>query len=343
MKRIIASALIVLLFCAVQVNSQQYTGADGTIQVVVIKDPYTDSRSGPELLKGPDILDNSGFRQVLETNGCSVVETVEITMPAHLERQYGEWNRAAHTNNVINKTISVYDENTHFFIGLLSGSKSLTGMLGGLQHIGPDRQPLKDSMGREIKGLPRLGKHKPLKPGLVWISAKGAFNTPDITLVGEMGDMNLAVAAGMSNYNLRIQAGLDPPVSTKHIVMAGVRDTTPYEEFAIDNSFIERISSEEIGSLAGIEDQMKRLSKLTDIIYVHVDLSVLDPVELPGHSNAVEGGPSCEELARFLEVVFSYHKTAAIGIASMNDNPEDVTIKAANRLIEAALRGIQKR
>ena len=172
-------------------------------------------------------------------------------MPAELEREYGEWNRASLTNRTLGRIIYESDEGEHFFVGLLSGSKSLVGMLAGLQHLGPDRQPLKDSRGRDILGLPRLGESGPLKVGLVWVSERGDFNTPNTSMEGDMGGMNVAVAAGLSNTMLRQQAGLDPPLSTKHIVMAGVQNTTPYEQLSIDNSFIETVSVEEMKSVPG--------------------------------------------------------------------------------------------
>jgi len=144
--------------------------------------------------------------------------------------------------------------------------------------------------------------------------------------------------------NLRLQAGLDPPLSTKYIVMAGVRDTNPYEELNIDNSFIEKISVEDIRGLSNnIRKQMERLSLLTDVIYIHVDLSVLDPAEIPGHPHAFPDGLSSQHLAASLEVMFNFPKTAAFGIASFPDNPEDITSKAAYRLIEGAIRGIKNR
>jgi len=217
-------------------------------------------------------------------------------------------------------------------------------MLRCLRNLGPDRLPLKDSRGRDIVGLPRLGDSQPLKVGLVWIDAKAAFNTPDITVEGNMGGMNVAAAAGLNNMNLRLQAGLDPPLSTKYIVMAGVRDTNPYEELNIDNSFIEKISVDEIRGLSNnIRKQMERLSLLTDVIYIHVDISVLDPAEIPGHPHAFPDGPSSQQLAASLEVMFNFPKTAALGIASFPDNPEGVTSKAAHRLIEGAVRGVKSR
>jgi len=334
-------AFLVLL--PTSLAAQGVMDSQGRVRIFVVKDPYSDSRSGPEQLKGPDLLDEGGLNEVLTRAGCVVGDVTTVRMPSVLERQYGEWNRAAHTNRFLGKEVSG-KASDHFVIGLLSGSKSLVGMLAGLQHLGPERQPLKDSRGREILGLPRLGKNRPLKVGLVWIDSKGAFNTPDITLRGNMGGMNVAVAAGICNTNLRLQAGLDPPLSTKYIVMAGVRNVNPYEDVHIDNTFIERISVDDlINCTDSIDVQMNRLSRLTDIIYVHVDLSVLDPAELPGHPESIPDGPTSAQLAECLKNMFTHGKAAALGVASLHDEAQEITLNAAYRLIEGAIQGVKAR
>ncbi|MFC2160758.1 arginase family protein [Acidobacteriota bacterium] len=344
MKKLTCSIAALFLVLTFLFPALQYIDESGKIKVVIVKDPYSDSRTGPELVGGPDKLEKGGLIEVLQKAECQIIKISDVKMPPESEREYGEWNRASLTNKSLGKIISSYNQNEVFFIGLLSGSKSLTGMLAGLQHMGPDRAPLKDSRERDIIGLPRLGDNKPLKVGLVWIDAKAAFNTPDNTVEGNMGGMNVAVAAGLSNFNLRLQAGLDPPLSSKHIVMAGVRDTTPYEDFNIDNSFIERISVGDIRDLSNnIRLQMDRLNRLTDIIYIHVDLSVLDPAEIPGHPHLFPDGPSSQQLSAALEIMFSYSKTAALGMASFPDDSGEITSTAAYRLIEAAIEGIKKR
>ena len=58
-------------------------------------------------------------------------------------------------------------------------------------------------------------------------------------------------------------------------------------------------------------DQMRRLSETTDIIYIHIDMDVLDPSEVPGHPLTVPDGPTSQELAAALTVMFQYEKTAA--------------------------------
>ena len=271
-----------LMLLPLSASTQPYADQAGKVSVVIVADPYSDTRTGPELVEGPGLLLAGGLQGLLEELNCDVVKTTTVQMPAELEREYGEWNRASLTNRTLGKIIYESDLGEHFYVGLLSGSKSLVGMLAGLQHLGPDRQPLQDSRGRDILGLPRLGESEPLKVGLVWMSERGDFNTPNTSMVGDMGGMNVAVAAGLSNTMLRQQAGLDPPISTKHIVMAGVQNTTPYEQRNIDNSFIETVSVEEMRSRTWLNrKQMERLSNLTDVIYVHVDLSILAATEMP--------------------------------------------------------------
>ena len=323
---------------------QEYVDATGTVRVVVVADPYSDTRTGPELVEGPGLLLTSGLQARMEQLGCDLVKVITVKMPEELEREYGEWNRASLTNRTLGKILYDSELGEHFFVGLLSGSKSLVGMLAGLQHLGPDRQPLQDTHGRDILGLPRLGDSQPLKVGLVWISQRGDFNTPNTSMVGDMGGMNVAVAAGLSNTILRQQAGLDPPLSTKHIVMAGVQDTTPYEEWDIDNSFIERISVEElVGPSGALARQMERLSDLTDVIYVHVDVNILSAGEVPGLPATPFDKISSENLAKVLQSVFSFSKAGAIGIAGVPNGADQVSLDAAYRLVEGAIKGVRSR
>jgi hypothetical protein len=333
-----------MMFLPLSASPQQYLDPSGRLSVVIVADPYSDTRTGPELVKGPGLLLAGGIQGLLEGMDCDVVHVTTVQMPPELEREYGEWNRASLTNRTLGKLIYGSDQGEHFFIGLLSGSKSLVGMLAGLQHLGPDRQPLQDSSGRDILGLPRLDEGKPLKVGLVWISARGDFNTPNTSMEGDMGGMNVAVAAGLSNSMLRKQAGLDPPISTRHIVMAGVQDTNPYEELAIDNSLIERLSVDEMRGHSGeLEAQLERLSGITDVIYVHVDLSILSGAEMPDLPTSSRDKLSSEELAASLETVFAFPKATAIGIAGLPDNADEISLAAAYRLIEGAIGGVRNR
>ena len=96
-----------------------------------------------------------------------------------------------------------------------------------------------------------------------------------------------------------------PPSPTRYIVLAGIRDTDPLEQELIDRSEIERISVEDIRNLSqNLHRQMRRLSQLTDLIYIHVDMDVLDPREVAGHPLTVPDGPTSLELAAALREMF---------------------------------------
>jgi arginase family enzyme len=85
---------------------------------------------------------------------------------------------------------------------------------------------------------------------------------------------------------------------------------------------------------------------ITEIIYVHIDMDVLDPREVSGHGLTVPGGPSSQELAAALTLMFSYPKVAALGIASTpsgEKDPGQLSRQAAYNLIAGAIRGLQQR
>ena len=91
---------------------------------------------------------------------------------------------------------------------------------------------------------------------------------------------------------------------------------------------------------------MKRLEGLTDVIYVHVDMDVLDPPEVAGHPLTVPGGPTSLELAAALTEMFRSAKAAAFGVASTPSGDQDRDGKsrqAAYNLILGALKGVPQR
>jgi len=333
--------LISVMFLSIipqQVYCQKYLDTEGGIKMLIVKDPFTDSRSGPELLKGPGLMLGSGIAGYLEKLDCNIIDTYEVKIPEDLQDQYGEWNRAALSNNNLARYIWSHDMDDYFILGLLSGSKSLCGMLAGLQHLGPGRKPLKDSRGQEIQSLVRIGINSPLRVGLIWVDSQASFNTPDITLDGDMDGMNVAMAAGLSNNNLRLKAGLNPAISTRYIIMAGVRDVNPHEQLNIDNSLVRHINFND-----SFDEEMSDLCRITDIIYVHIDMSVLDISETEVHPDAFPGGPSSSELAVFLEKIFNYPKVAALGIASYPEERSEKLDQALIKILDGAVEGIKAR
>ncbi len=322
--------IFVLLSCLVTpavAAGQGYVSEDGRVKVAMVKMPYTGARNVPELSRVPDYLAEGGIETRLAEGGAVLkpMSTVELT--AEEQREYGEWHRLGLANGHLAEIVAENRRADYVTVGLLGNCSSLMGMLGGLQHSGPTRRPL--------------------RVGLVWIDAHGDFNTPETTLSGMLGGMPVAVSAGLALTNLRLKSGLDPALPTRYIVMAAVRDTDPLEQELIDRSEIEMLTVEDIQTRSEhMKRQMERLSGLTDVIYVHVDMDVLDPAEVSGHSLTVADGPTSAELAAALAEMFRYEKVAALGIASTpawERDPEGTSREAAYRLIAGALEGVKRR
>ena len=159
--------------------------------------------------------------------------------------------------------------------------------------------------------------------------------------------MPVAVSAGMALRNLRLESGLEPAIPTEHIVLGAVRDLDPLERELIEDSDATVLTTDDFRERsARLHAEMRRLSELTDIIYVHIDMDVLDPREVSGHPLTVPDGPTSKELAAALTEMFRYEKVAALGLASTPANERDLdglSREAAYTLIEGALAGIRSR
>ena len=156
----------------------------------------------------------------------------------------------------------------------------------------------------------------------------------------------MAVATGRALHRLRLDARLDPPLPDERVVMGGVRLTDPLEQQLLDSSRIQQVSVADIANLTpAVFAQLDRLNAISDRIYLHVDMDVLDPREVMGHGNKVPGGPSSEQIALlFEELVRRYPKVSAIGFATIPATDEGgLSLAAVNRMIEGAVRGLARR
>ena len=175
---------------------------------------------------------------------------------------------------------------------------------------------------------------------MLFLDAHADFNTPETTLSGMLGGMPVAVAAGLCLRRLRLESGLDPAGPSARIVMAGLRDVDRLEQDLLEQHEVEVLSVEDIGAQSPrLQQAMQHLASATDVIYVHVDMDVLDTNEVPGHPTAVPGGLSSDVLAVGLAEIVAYERVMALGIASTPANDRDetgVARRAAHRLIAAA-------
>ena len=301
--------------------------ANAAVKVDVIKNPYGGARNVPELSTNPDYIHAAGLERLIAEWGGELVRPVQdIRLNAEQERQYGAWNRMALANANFADAVREGLQDDGITIGLEANCNDLLGMLAGLKYDS-------DGNARRV--------------GLVFIDAHGDFNVPETTLSGMLGGMPVAIAAGHALHNLRMTAGLAEPLPMSDIVWGGVRDLDPLEADRFAEYEVQQFSVQDIRELsANLRKQVNDLAARVDAIYVHIDMDVLDPAEVPGHDLTVADGPSSKELAAAIALMFENPKTVALGIAStpsFNLDPDGVSRQAALNLIEGAIRGANDR
>ena len=310
---------LAIAFAVVPLAAQKkYQAADGKLRVALSKQPF--SPNG--LSKGPTTMAEGGIQKILADLGATTrIEEARLT--AEEDTEYGGWKRLGMALGHFADIVTKNERDGFLTVGLLATCPSMPGLVAGLQRSGPTREPL--------------------KIGMLWLDAHPDFNTPETTRSGSLGGMPVAVATGRALQVMRLDAKLDPPLPDRHVVMAGVRLTDPLEQHLLDNSMIEQISVDDLRNMTpAIWTQLDRLNRLTDKIYIHIDMDVLDPREVMAHGNKVPNGPSSEQLARVFEEIFKrYDKASAIGFATIPPTDEGgLSIAAVNRMIAAAVRGV---
>jgi arginase len=152
-----------------------------------------------------------------------------------------------------------------------------------------------------VAGLQRRG----LTPGVIWLDAHGDFHTPHTTRSGYFGGMALAMLTGRAGASLAESIGLRA-IAEDACVLAGARDLDPAERDALGTSAVHRI--DDVTALSGA-------ALPPPPWYVHLDVDVIDPNELPPLRFPAPGGPSANTVATALRALASRGTIAALGLA----------------------------
>jgi arginase len=153
-----------------------------------------------------------------------------------------------------------------------------------------------------LAGLARRG----IDPGVVWVDGHGDFNTPETTISGYPGGMVLSLITGRGERAAVAGLGREP-VSDERVVLVDARDLDPAESDLLDASGVRR---------AGVDDAaaMVRSALGDGPIFLHVDLDVLDPGDLPGLMFPAAGGPTLDTVVGLVRAVAETGQIAAASI-----------------------------
>jgi len=151
-----------------------------------------------------------------------------------------------------------------------------------------------------VAGLQRAG----LDPAIIWFDAHGDVQTLETTASGYLGGMPLRVLTGYRPELIAESLGMDP-IAEERVLLVDARDLDPPEEDYLASSAIGRCPVEEITA-----------DVLPDgPLYLHVDLDVVDPTELPGLRFPAPNGPGLERVFDAVRRVIATGRVFAFGVA----------------------------
>ncbi len=154
-----------------------------------------------------------------------------------------------------------------------------------------------------LAGLQR----RSISPTLVWFDAHGDFNTWETTPSGFLGGMPLAMIVGRGDQSIVAATGL-APLPEERAVLVGARDLDPGEDLALASSSLAMLD------VAGVDEALGDGEPL----YVHIDVDVVDPSDMPAVNYAAPAGPRIDDVASALRRLAASRRVVAWSFSCWN-------------------------
>ncbi len=194
----------------------------------------------------------------------------------------------------------------------------ITGILGGLQDA-----------------------HGPAaRVGFVWFDAHGDFNTPQTTPSGNLDGMPVAVCAGLAQPHWREQSHIVAPLPTDRIVMVDVRNLDEAEEQLIRATDIVIAAPASGYPGADLPQSVANLANRCDMLYLHLDVDILDESLVPNNSTKEPNGPDMKQVHAAIDTVMATGKVIAFAVVSVCGQGEgsEVSVASGIELIRGGLK-----
>jgi len=167
--------------------------------------------------------------------------------------------------------------------------------------------------------------------GVLWLDAHGDLNTPDTTESGFLDGMAAATLLGWchADRTRQIPSAL---LAESALMLAGARDFDAAESAALKRSAVTLLSPAGTIDPATCATALQTFAAPLKMIYLHVDLDVLDPEQV-GRANefASPGGLSLKQVVDLLMAA-----GAILPIAGMTISAYDPAVDAAGAVRRAA-------
>lgn len=145
---------------------------------------------------------------------------------------------------------------------------------------------------------------------VIWFDAHGDLNTPESSPSGAFHGMVLRALTGEGPDGLVAREPVDPG----RVVLAGVRDLDPAEKAFIEDRGVRWVRAADADALVEAVGAAGGGEPGATVVYVHVDLDVLDPLVFGSVGSPAPGGFRTEELVSLVGAVAERFEVVGLGI-----------------------------
>ncbi len=287
------------------------------MHIIPILVPYAGDVARWGAAKGPAAMMAGGLADTLRQNGHTVAEPVEIVFP-----------RERRTRDPVTN-LGVIAAMVSDAVAAAIGEGAMPMVLQGncTQAVGP--------AGGVAKACGTAG--------IVWYDAHGDMHTLATTGTGLLGGMPYAVCLGWEFDDWRESAGLAAPVLAEAAALIGASDLDVEEEAALSANPIARLDADAMGADADARTAalLAPRAGAAPGWYMHIDLDVAGPDELPGALTPAPHWPSRAALLASVTAAAQAVPLRCIGLAAYDPSgdPERRGARLAADLAVAALVG----
>ncbi|HZU12974.1 MAG TPA: arginase family protein [Chloroflexota bacterium] len=287
--------------------------------VAVICVPYSNDVARWGAAQGPQAILDAGLVDALRAAGQTVDDPSWIELP-----------RQERTRDIVTNLGKIASRTSDAVRDALDAGKDVIVLEGDCTHAPGAAGGLARAAGTA---------------GVVWFDAHGDMNTTATTETGLWGGMPYAVMLGWDLDDWREAAGLREPVRAEAAALVGAGDLDQAEIDALQRHPIARLDASDMMEQGSGEALMALLAPRAgeaDAWYLHVDLDVAGPEEVPGGHTPAPHWPPREQLIEAIAAAAWTVPVRVLALAAYNP-AGDPERRGARFAVDVALAAVGRK
>jgi arginase len=174
--------------------------------------------------------------------------------------------------------------------------------------------------------------------GLVYVDGHADFATPEESQTGSVASMCLGLAVGRGDTPLARLGGPEPLVRGEDVALMGRRDAAEpsYGHAALAASAILDLPDAALVARGFADAAAASLARVASTrlagFWIHLDVDVLNPIEIPAVDSPEPGGPTIDEIVGLLRPLVTHPRALGLEL-TIYDPALDADRSCASRLV----------